>query len=144
MRPQSRQANSAAILVQQVLNHLAVVWSRELSCSVAISRKRHAKSHNYGTARQPKSCCAWLLVEWPGVPLARHYFTWPLFSQGPVVRKPINLIQDKPKLLFHVFNFLVQVSFAYFCFSRLTSSHVHFCRISALNSIWEQRNKLLG
>ena len=58
-------------------------------------------------------------------------------NQGPVVRKPINLIQDKRKLLFHIFNVLVKVSFAYFSFSRLTSSNVKFCRISALNSIWE-------
>ena len=42
-------------------------------------------------------------------------------SLGPVVRKPISLIQDERKLLFQVFNFLVKVSFAYFCFSRLTS-----------------------
>ena len=47
---------------------------------------------------------------------------WWMAPQGPVVRKPINLIQDERKLLFHFFNFLVKVSFAYFCFSRLTSS----------------------
>ena len=47
---------------------------------------------------------------------------------GPVPRKPINLIQDWRKILIHVFNFLVKVSFAYFCFSRLTSSHVKFCQ----------------
>ena len=56
---------------------------------------------------------------------------------GAVVRKPINLIQDQRKLLLHVFNVLVKVSFAYFCFSRLTSSNLTFYRISALNSIWE-------
>ena len=60
-----------------------------------------------------------------------------LRAQAPVVRKPINLIQDKRKLLFHVFNFLVKVAFAYFCFSRLTPSNVKLCRILALNSIWE-------
>ena len=63
--------------------------------------------------------------------------------QGPVVRKQINLIQDLSKLCFHVFDFLVKISLANFCFSRLTSSNVKFCRISALKSIWE-RNKLLG
>ena len=56
-------------------------------------------------------------------------------EQGPVVRKPISLIQDYRKLLFHVFNFLVKGCFAYFCFSRLTSSNVKFCQISTLNSI---------
>ena len=59
----------------------------------------------------------------------------PLVHQCPVVQKPISLIQDYPKLLFYVFNILVKVSFAYFCFSRLTSSNLKFCRISALNSI---------
>ena len=67
----------------------------------------------------------------------------PVYVQGPVVGKMINLIQDYRKLLFYVFNFFVKVSFAYFSFSRLTSSNVKFCRISALNSIWELRNKLL-
>ena len=56
---------------------------------------------------------------------------------GPVVQKPINLIQDFRKHLFHVFNFLVKVSFAYFCFSRSTSTNVTLIRISASNSIWE-------
>ena len=42
------------------------------------------------------------------------------------------------------FQFLVNISFDYFWFSRLTSSNVKFCLISALNSIWEKRNKLLG
>ena len=65
---------------------------------------------------------------------------WPIGLKkqlGPVVRKPINLIPNKRKLLFRVFNFLVKVCFAYFCFSRLTSSNVKFGRISVLNSIWE-------
>ena len=66
--------------------------------------------------------------------------TLSLNHQGPVARKPINLIHDS----FHVFDFLVKISFAYFCFSRLTSYNVNFCRILALNSIWEYRNKLLG
>ena len=59
----------------------------------------------------------------------------------PVVRKPISLIQYQRKLLFHVFNVLVKVSFAYFCFSRLTSFNVKFYRISALNSILGVDNK---
>ena len=46
-------------------------------------------------------------------------------SLGPVVRKRINSILDWRKLLFHV-NFLVKVPFAYFCFSRLTTSTVKF------------------
>ena len=41
---------------------------------------------------------------------------------GPVVRKLF--------FLFHVFNFLVKVSFAYFCFSRSTFTNVNFIRIS--------------
>ena len=32
--------------------------------------------------------------------------------QGPVVGKLINLIQDQSRLLFHIFNFSVKVSFA--------------------------------
>ena len=40
--------------------------------------------------------------------------------------KETTLIQDWRKFLFHLFNFLVKVSFAYFCFSRLTSFNVKF------------------
>ena len=61
--------------------------------------------------------------------------TGSIMLQGPVVRKPIN---------FHVVNFLVNVYFVYSCFQDLTSSYVKYCQISALNSIWEYRNKLLG
>ena len=61
-----------------------------------------------------------------------------LLDLGLVVRKPINLIQDyRLKRFFHVFNFLVKVSFAYVCFSRFTSYNVKFCQMSALKSIWE-------
>ena len=50
--------------------------------------------------------------------------TLSLNHQGQVVRKPIDLIQDS----FHVFNFLVKISFAYFCvFQGLTfNMSVHF------------------
>ena len=41
------------------------------------------------------------------------------------------------------FQLFEKISFAYFCFSRLTSSNVKFCRISALKSIWEYSNKFL-
>ena len=44
------------------------------------------------------------------------------FDLGPFVRKPINLIQEKRKIFFQVFNFLVKECFAYFCFLRLISS----------------------
>ena len=63
---------------------------------------------------------------------------------GPVIRKPINLIQDQCQLFFHSFSFLVKASFAFSCFSKSTSSDVKFCRISALNNTLELRNKLLG
>ena len=65
------------------------------------------------------------------------YNDWSLSRNSSVVRKPINLIEDWRKLLFHVLNSLVKVSFAYFCFSRLSSSNVKFSQISALNNIWE-------
>ena len=45
---------------------------------------------------------------------------------------------------FQILIILVKASFAYFFVSRLTSSNATFCRISALNNIWELRNKLLG
>ena len=51
--------------------------------------------------------------------LNQDYGTGLQIQQGPVVRKPINLIQDYRKLLFHVFNVLVKVSIAYFRFSRI-------------------------
>ena len=38
------------------------------------------------------------------------------FDLGPFVRKPINLIQEKRKISFHVFDFLVKECFAYFFF----------------------------
>ena len=48
------------------------------------------------------------------------------------------IITEPPFMItVYVFNVLVKVSFAYFCFSRLPSSNVNFYRISALNSIWE-------
>ena len=49
---------------------------------------------------------------YPGIQLE------PVLHEGPVVQSLINLIQDQRKLLFHIFNFLVKVSFCYFCFSR--------------------------
>ena len=66
----------------------------------------------------------------------------------PVVRKPINLIQDKLKCKrwFQFFKFWLKVSIAAFRFSGLTSSTLKFCGISALNNFCgsPERIKLLG
>ena len=45
---------------------------------------------------------------------------------------------------FHIFNFLSIGSFAYFCFSKLTSFNVKFCWTSALKNTIEYRNIPLG
>ena len=58
-------------------------------------------------------------------------------NQGPVVQKPINLIQDYRKIWFHSCQLFVE---SFFC---LTFSNVKFCRISAMNNTRVLRNKLL-
>jgi len=63
---------------------------------------------------------------------------------GPVVPKPINLYQSRISANFDFIFSTIWRKFAYFCFSKLHSSNIKFCRISTLNNTLERRNKLLG
>jgi len=65
-------------------------------------------------------------------------------NHGPVVQKPINLIQDYRKIWFHSGQLFVESFFCLILFLKLTFANVKCCRISALNNTWELRNKLLG
>ena len=63
---------------------------------------------------------------------------WCMAPQGPVVRKPINLIQDERKLLFHFLKLFGESFFCLFLFFKINFFYnVKFCQISALNSILE-------